>query len=229
MSVFPGATPPAGSASSSATLAAAGHTSLHNTDRDEIRALATKVGTGSSTATSGTVLRGTGAGTSSWSQVNVGSDVTGVLPVANGGTGATNEADARENLELNTALEILAMVYPVGSIYVNATSSTNPATLLGFGTWSAFAAGRVMVGNGTSDQLFSAGATGGASTHTLTSAEMPSHTHTGTVGTGAFGDFTRTAATIAPEGNASVGSTGGGGSHNNLQPYIVVYAWRRTA
>ena len=39
-------------------------------------------------------------------------------------------------------------LYPVGSIYTNASSATNPATLLGFGTWAAFAAGRVMVGNG---------------------------------------------------------------------------------
>lgn len=87
---FPGSLPPAGTASASDTLAAAGHTALHNNDRDEIRAIATKIGTGASTSTSGTVLRGTGAGTSAWGQVVLTTDVTGILPVANGGTGQAN-------------------------------------------------------------------------------------------------------------------------------------------
>ena len=87
MSVYPGAIPPTGSAVPTDTLAAAGHTALHNTSYDEIRALATKLGTGSSTATASTVLRGTGAGTSAWGQVVLTTDVTGTLPVANGGLG----------------------------------------------------------------------------------------------------------------------------------------------
>src|SRR3990167_6692197 len=87
MSIFPGAIPPAGTAVTTDTLAAAGHTALHNTSYDEIRALATKLGTGSSTPTASTVLRGTGAGTSSWGQVALSTEVSGVLPVASGGTG----------------------------------------------------------------------------------------------------------------------------------------------
>ena len=71
----------------------------------------------------------------------------------------------------------LVAVYPVGSIYINATSSTNPATLLGFGTWTAFGAGRVMVGLDASDALFdTAEETGGSKNATLVS-----HTHTATV------------------------------------------------
>ena len=84
---YPGALPAAGSASASDTLADAGHTSLHNTGADESRAIATKIGTGASTPTSSLVLRGTGAGTSAWGSLVLTSDVTGVLPVANGGTG----------------------------------------------------------------------------------------------------------------------------------------------
>lgn len=87
MSVFPGATPPASSANPSDTLANAGHTALHNNDRDEIRALALKMGTGASIPAAGQVLVSTGAGTSSWAQVNLSTTVTGILPVANGGTG----------------------------------------------------------------------------------------------------------------------------------------------
>lgn len=90
MSVYPGAIPPAGSASASATLAASGHTALHNNDRDEIRAIATKIGTGSSTPVANTVLRGTASGVSAFGQVALAGEVSGVLPVANGGTGQSS-------------------------------------------------------------------------------------------------------------------------------------------
>jgi hypothetical protein len=85
----------------------------------------------------------------------------------------------------------LSAVYPVGSIYINATSSSNPSSLLGFGTWTAFGAGRVMVGLDASDADFdTAEETGGAKTVTpsasisgtvggtsLTEAQMPKHFH----------------------------------------------------
>ena len=80
---------------------------------------------------------------------------------------------------------IFEKIYPVGSIYINATNSTNPGTLLGFGTWTAFGAGRVPVGIDSSDTDFdTAEETGGSKTHTLTTNELPSHTHTHTVQTG---------------------------------------------
>jgi len=76
----------------------------------------------------------------------------------------------------------LAQVYPVGSIYM-ATVSTSPATLFGFGTWVALES-RFLVGvDGTT---FPSAATGGASTKTLSTGEMPSHTHS--VGTLANGN-----------------------------------------
>ena len=71
----------------------------------------------------------------------------------------------------------IAAAYPVGSIYINATNNTNPGTLLGFGTWVAFGAGRMMVGFNSSDPLFDAAEeTGGSKDATLVS-----HTHTATV------------------------------------------------
>lgn len=70
----------------------------------------------------------------------------------------------------------LAALYPVGSIYTNASVSTNPGTLLGFGTWTAFAAGRVLVGLNASNTLFdTAEETGGSA-----DAIVVSHTHTAT-------------------------------------------------
>ena len=108
--------------------------------------------------------------------------------------------------------------------------STNPATLFGFGTWVAFGAGRVIVGVGTSDATYAAGATGGESTHVLTTPEMPSHTH-GVLGGIGSGTHTYPSGKVYPTNSDdwSTGSAGSGSAHNNLQPYIVAYMWNRTA
>ena len=67
--------------------------------------------------------------------------------------------------------------WPVGSVFISVVS-TSPATLLGGGTWAAFAAGRVLVGLDSGDTDFdTAEETRGAKTHTLTAPEMPVHTH----------------------------------------------------
>lgn len=66
---FPTDIPPAGTAITTQTLSEAGHTALHNDDRDNIRAIAQKVGTGASTPTASTWMKGTGVGTSSWSSI----------------------------------------------------------------------------------------------------------------------------------------------------------------
>lgn len=226
MPIYPGAIPPAGTAVSSDTLAAAGHTALHNTTFDEIRALATKLGTGSSTPAASTVLRGTGPGTSAWGAVDLTTDVDGVLPLANGGLGIDSIAEFKTTY--------LSLLYPVGSIYTNAADSTNPGTLLGFGTWTSFGAGRVQVGINNSDTDFdTAGEEGGAKTHTLTEAEMPSHTHTFSgIGFITSANGSRAVGAGSTDGeniDPTTTSTGGGGAHNNLQPYVVVYMWRRTA
>jgi len=132
----------------------------------------------------------------------------------------------------NSSIISLSDVYPVGSIYINASDGTNPGTLLGFGTWIAFGAGRVPVGIDAGQTEFdTAEETGGAKTHTLTVSEMPSHTHTSsTLGRdGTLGGYLDQA-TNNSESSASniLDNTGGGAAHNNLQPYIVVYMWKRT-
>lgn len=74
--------------------------------------------------------------------------------------------------------ETLMRAYPVGSVYINASNSTNPSTLLGFGTWVSLGAGRCLMGVDTGQTEFnSVGKTGGEKTHTLTTDEMPSHNH----------------------------------------------------
>lgn len=125
--------------------------------------------------------------------------------------------------------------WPVGSVFVSVVA-TNPATLLGFGTWVAFGAGRVLVGfDGTQTEFDALRETGGAKTHVLTTAEMPAHTHVITSQTATTGSATsyEHGALDTSSAEAEVtevsGSTGGGGAHNNIQPYIVVRFWERTA
>jgi hypothetical protein len=71
---------------------------------------------------------------------------TGTPTLPTGTIAVTQSAGSNTTTIATTAFvqTALATLYPVGSIYINATSSTNPATLLGFGTWTAFGAGRVM-------------------------------------------------------------------------------------
>lgn len=121
--------------------------------------------------------------------------------------------------------------FPVGSVFI-AVVSTNPATLLGYGTWAEFGAGRVLVGRDAGDANFdTVEETGGSKTHTLSAAEIPAHTHTydkpdAPTPTSLVGVVSTVASVTV---GATTGSAGGGGAHNNLQPYIVVYMWKRTA
>ena len=146
----------------------------------------------------------------------------------------------------------IALLYPVGSVYTNASVSTNPATLLGFGTWTAFGAGRVMVGFDSSNALFDAAEeTGGSAdaitvshTHTATTTSTDSgHTHGispgawtdggGKVEGNSFSFGGKVTATQSSTANISssttVASAGSSGTNANYQPYITVYAWKRTA
>jgi hypothetical protein len=154
----------------------------------------------------------------------------------------------------STAFVQLALraVYPVGSIYINAGATTNPATLLGFGTWTAFGAGRVMVGLNGSDALFDTlEETGGSKdaivvshTHTATSTVTdPGHAHTIVYAASsntsqAFpSNLSVNPSQSINTGSATTGitvattnaSTGSSATNANLQPYITVAMWKRTA
>jgi hypothetical protein len=132
-----------------------------------------------------------------------------------------------------SGLVTMSDVYPVGSIYINATNSSNPGTLLGFGTWVAFGAGRVPVGIDASQTEFdTAEKVGGFKTHTLTIDEMPSHNHNQPEGISPAPNANDVDITGGNgrtiDSNILTDNTGGGSAHNNLQPYIVVYMWKRT-
>ena len=148
---------------------------------------------------------------------------------ANAGTNTTQVATTAFVTSALTAATINALVYPVGSIYFNAAVSTNPATLLGFGTWVAYAAGRVPVGKAASGTFDTLGEEQGAETHTLSIAEMPAHTHTYGKSTTSENMSIHDINGLRGAATTNTGSTGGGTAHNNIQPSITVYMWRRTA
>lgn len=158
-------------------------------------------------------------------------------PAAPTATAGTNTTQIATTAFVKAAVDAipsvdLSAVYPVGSVYINASVSTNPATLLGFGTWEAFGAGRVMVGLDAGQTEFDTiGETGGSKTHTLTVNEIPSHTHTHYTGPGGGETFNpaQTTTNSPTQNSFQTDATGGGAAHNNLQPYIVVYMWKRTA
>jgi hypothetical protein len=166
-----------------------------------------------------------------------------------------------------TKLDITSL-YPVGSVYINASDSTSPASLFGFGTWAAFGAGRVLVGFNSSNALFDAAEeTGGSYDATLVS-----HTHTGTTNsagshnhsvndpghfhgisdgrteigsdigsqqyraiTGTNQSSTTNTTGISLNGvgdhqhSFTTASSGSSATNANIQPYITVYMWKRTA
>jgi len=200
---------------------------------------------------------GTGVTTSTGS----GSTVLSASPTFTGTPAAPTAASGTNTTQLATTAFVqaaLQALHPVGSIYINATNSTNPGTLLGFGTWTAFGAGRVPVGFDSGNALFdTAEETGGSPdaitvshTHTATTTITdPGHTHTPqTLGSAQAGSDNGGAPVDAATGYGTgrvseptnsnttgitaattVASTGSSGTNANYQPYITVYMWKRVS
>lgn len=140
---------------------------------------------------------------------------------------------------------IKSAMYPVGSVYIT-YNNVNPGTFLG-GTWVRFGEGRTLVGEGTGNDgstsmSFTANSTGGEYKHKLTVDEMPNHKHAVYIQnttsnpqvnapkwTVALPNSWKQYASDTKLFGPSTGNVGGDASHNNIQPYITVYFWRRTA
>jgi len=178
---------------------------------------------------------------------------TGTPSLPTGTTAVTQSStDSSTKVATTAFVQAVAQVlFPVGAIY-SATVSTNPGTLLGFGTWTAFGAGRVLIGAGTGGgATYTAGSTGGSKdatlvshTHTATSTFTdPGHLHyygnTGSgIGNAGGGNASvTTASKTIPTTSATTGITvattntteGSSATDANLPPYVVVYMWQRTA
>jgi len=216
---------------------------------------------GGTTGTLPVARGGTGVTTSTGS----GSVVLSASPTFTGspsmptGTAGVTQSFGNNSTALATTAFVqaaLQALHPVGSIYINATNSTNPGTLLGFGTWTAFGAGRVPVGFDAGNALFDTAEETGGSADAIT----VSHTHTaantnlngtfyaanrdGPAPTGTFSYTGNTASSSLAGGGLTgdikeyqfsgdhthtINSTGSSGTNANYQPYITVYMWKRTA
>lgn len=157
----------------------------------------------------------------------------GALP--NDGT-----ADNSSKLGGKTLSEIMLEIYPVGSIYLS-TVSANPGTLFG-GSWEAINNVFLLAAG----PKYAAGSTGGEENVTLTTDQMPAHSHdfirsgtstptgkmtlgiSGEYGGGNYGGFTETIKALA-SAVVNIENTGGGLHHNNMPPYLAVYTWKRVA
>lgn len=195
----------------------------------------------------------TGAVTKTHAEINdglekAGGTMTGALVLA---AAPTTDLQAATKAYVDAAIVAARQnAYPVGSIYTNASVATNPSTLLGFGTWTAFGAGRVPVGFNAADPLFdTAEETGGSKdsivvshTHTATVTD-PGHFHQQSIPTtsgsgleaGVSFAYSGSTGSYLSTGSKTTGitvansSTGASATNANLQPYITVYMWKRTA
>lgn len=113
----------------------------------------------------------------------------------------------------------------IGEVYGAGDTSTTfnvpdlrGRTVFGHDAMASTTAGRIT--NAVSGFDGSAlGAAGGAQSITLTTGEMPAHTHTGGIGAGSN---TVTAPGCGSEDNGSTGSAGSGGAHRNVPPGIIL-------
>lgn len=128
------------------------------------------------------------------------------------------------------------LMYPVGSLYINVQTEQNPSEYLGVGTWVQFAEGRALIGTGELNdghvtKTFKSGEVLGTYEHTLTTEQMPAHTHNFS-----YLQIAKPSPDTKHDGEMAQGSrvdhttasTGGSKPHPNVQPSIAVHIWRRT-
>jgi len=186
-------------------------------------------------------------GIATTANVDVGGElaVTGNATVSSnltvsGDATVTGNTTVSSNLTVSGGLEVggdlgstlLNTLYPVGMVLAMVQNWGGFAGQ----TWVQFAQGRTLVGQDSSDTAFD-GVTPtayiGEKSHILTNAEMPPHTHTEEGGEYLYQPTSYVAGTHPHIGlgyaDTDTSSTGGGQAHNNVQPYEVVYYYKRTA
>ena len=177
---------------------------------------------------------------------------------ATSATTATNANNIKNKAGNYVTLQnaLLDMIYPVGSIYitVNGGDNYNPKNFLG-GTWVRITDTFLYCGTDSATDTYRPGQSGGEKTHTLTTTEIPAHTHgnkslTGSLRAYAWDSGTSSGIVSKATETINVGhysgsqvghiiysidashehtSVGGGGAHNNLPPWLAVYVWKWTA
>jgi hypothetical protein len=135
---------------------------------------------------------------------------------------------------MSSFVNLLDIIYPIGSIYYSYGEVVSPASTVG-GTWSRIKDVFLLFTSNDADL----GKTGGEMNHTLTIDEMPSHTHKATTkgsigGTTLLNQYPDQWGASSLDSSTSMDSrvtwnTGGGQEHNNMPPYVKCAAWHRTA
>lgn len=137
----------------------------------------------------------------------------------------------------NSISEYWKTIYPIGSIYISTSPTFNPQTTWG-GVWTSIAEGRCLIG---ANDKYTLGSTGGEESHTLVENELPliegRALGVSTYGSASSGHFKvkkeNPCKLTAGEGTNDLSDVyfgfGKGMSHNNMQPYLAVYMWKRTA
>ena len=128
---------------------------------------------------------------------------------------------------------LIDMFYPVGSIFIT-TVNTNPSSYMG-GSWVRFGNGQTLIGVDESDTDFSTvQKTGGSKSHTIDYDNLPARAGKQVSWKGGLTSYSEWKSGNLAEGtwimsNAYDTQTPWGKAISNLQPYITVYMWRRTA
>lgn len=161
-----------------------------------------------------------------------------------------------DSFDSTTKQMILRLMYPVGSVYMSATSHDNPNVIFGVnvGTWTEITNDRFLLSSDSSKNLREEGGSFShnhtTSNHVLTVDEMPSHNHyvrgsynsvvygnsESCIGLAKWGDYA-SYENVNSQGYGYIGLTGGGQAHNHgdtgmtvtQQPYYRVHAWYRSA
>lgn len=153
---------------------------------------------------------------------DAGSAVNDVIVLKPTAEWANNIADAIESL------------YPIGTIYTNKTNATNPATLLGFGTWTAITDKFIVAAGST----YTAGTAYGAATHThdagsiYAQVELTGSTLKGRRVDGAYSSQVQASLAFSAGGGTTTYGTptaGTSASGPSIPPTIAAYVWERTA
>lgn len=149
----------------------------------------------------------------------------------------TNERKQANETINNSINDYWETIYPIGSIYISASATFNPQSTWG-GVWIRIAEGRCLIG---ANNKYPLGTTGGEETHTLLENELPliegRVIGMATYGSSSSGHFNLTKKNPcnlnAGEGTNDLSDMyfgfGNNLPHNNMQPYLSVHMWKRTA
>jgi hypothetical protein len=149
----------------------------------------------------------------------------------------TNERKQANQTINNSINDYWKTIYPIGSIYISTSPTFNPQSTWG-GVWTSIAEGRCLIG---ANDEYPLGSTGGEKTHTLLENELPK-IEGNAIGVATYNSSRSGHFKVTKENPCNINAGSGTNDlsnmyfgfgdnlpHNNMQPYLAVYMWKRTA